>query len=180
MDKVKSLDDFRRLQGSKAYHFGQLFEQMFHSMCKRNGVACTRFPDGCRQAGSTRLIRVKTPFDWIITRSGKTALIDTKTSDQLTFPHSKITSHQISEMIHHELSGGLAGYVIWLRKSDSVIFVPALELSELARAPGSIQPHQMKVKLLGTGAYFDTRLIFSSVGGPPENSTNKEGPTDAA
>ena len=64
---ITFLDDFKRSQsGAKAQAFGKLFEQMFETMCKKNAIAVTRVPDGCKQVAPNKLIRVTTPFDWII------------------------------------------------------------------------------------------------------------------
>lgn len=167
---ITDLQAYRRSQGgAKAQAFGDLFEKMFKAMCQRNGIAVTRFPSGCRWVGKSA-IPVKTPFDWIITHKGKTALVDTKTSEELTFPHSKITSHQISEMVHHEVAGTRAGYVIWLRKSDCIVFVGSLELEKRTKFSGSVRQGDMDVRLLGTPSYFDVRLLFQK----------KDEPTDAA
>jgi penicillin-binding protein-related factor A (putative recombinase) len=168
MGDIKSLEAFRKMQGAKAHAFGSLFEQMFESMCKRNGVAVTRFPDGCKTIGPKKVIRVKTPFDWILTHRSRTALIDTKTSDTASFPHSKITNHQIHEMVHHEIAGGVAGYIIWLRKTNDILFVPSIELVNLAKHKGSIEKGQANTKYIGDAAYFDVRLIFSGHDDPKE------------
>lgn len=150
----------RRLAGEKAQAWGGTFEDLFDQMCKRHGIVATRFPDGCRDVGHNKLIRVKTPCDWIVSYDGRTALIDTKTSAEMTFPHSKIKAHQILEMKRHEDAGARAGYVIWLRKSNCICFVPSGELERLAKRIGSIQFGQGHVQLLGTPSYFDVRLIF--------------------
>jgi hypothetical protein len=158
--KVTDINTYRMQRGRVAKAAGNHFEQLFEVMCERNKLCVTRFPDGCKRVSAKQLVQVKTPWDWIVTHRGTTAFIDTKTSCELSFPHSKITEHQILEMIRHELHGAIAGYVIWLRKANVVVFVPASELLKLAREKGSIQFGQRHVLLLGTPNYFDVRILF--------------------
>lgn len=161
---VASIVDFKRLQGQRAKAFGALFENMFQNTCRRTGIAVTRVPDGCRSLGSHKLIRVKTPFDWICTYMGKTALLDTKTCLGHAFSHSQIAEHQIHELVHHEINGATAGYVIWLRKNDDVIFVEAKELEQLAKKRGAISVGDPYARLIGKGRDFNPRAILN----PPE------------
>ena len=146
--------------GAKAQAFGALFENLFLNSCRKNGIVTTRFPDGCKSIGQNRIIRVKTPFDWILSFNGKTALIDTKTTDSDSFSHSKIIIHQVTEMSAHQRAGTIAGYVIWFRKSNRVIFMNALDLFELSLKPGSIKKDEYKSKIIGIDSNFDMRLVF--------------------
>lgn len=157
---ITSLPHYKRLQGQKAHAFGALFESMFQNSCKRLGVAITRIPDGCKTLSARKIVRVKTPFDWICSFEGKTALLDTKTTLGESFAHSSISDHQIHELVHHQIAGAVAGYVIWLRKIDSIIFVPAEKLRTLSRDRGSIHVGQEKVTLIGTSKTFDPRFLF--------------------
>src|SRR3954467_8667995 len=111
--------------------FGDSFEQLFFLVCNRTrGLAITRFPDGCKVVGNNKLGRVKTPWDWVVSYNGKTALIDTKTTASNSFPHSKIEHHQVKEMSSQSLAGmAAAGYVIWFRQSDGVYFASSLFLN---------------------------------------------------
>lgn len=139
-----------------------MFEELFTLNCRRENLAFTRFPNGCKSVGKNKLVQVKTPCDWIITHHGKTFLIDTKTTDQASFPHSKITAHQVAEMLKHELHGAIAGYIIWIRKPDIVYFTQASYLHSLIGIRGSIQPGP-KTALLGTSKRFTLHpmLYFS-------------------
>lgn len=150
----------RRIAGQKAQSNGALFEKMFETHCHRVGVVATRMPDGCKQVGP-KIIRVKTPWDWIVSLNGKTALIDTKTCLDAGFRHSSIQDHQVSEMLAHEMTGVLAGYVIWLRKSDMVIFLPATELCELMRFKGSVTEKHPRAIILGDARAMDPKKLFT-------------------
>lgn len=145
--------------GAKAQAFGSMFEELFHSQAVRNGLSVTRFPDGCKRAKGNKLVPVKTPFDWIVSQLGKGfALLDTKTSATDCFKHSLITQHQVTEMLMHARNGIVAGYVIYLREIDRVIFVDSLTLLDLSLKRGSISVSQGL--LLGDSSRFDVRHIF--------------------
>lgn len=153
----------RRASGAKAQQFGAQFERIFQAMCFRVGVAATRMPDGCRSAGPNRLVRVKTPWDWIVTHCAKTGLIDTKTTDGNTFPHSKIEPHQVRAMLEHENWGAVAGYVVWMRATNKVIFLPASALVDAMKHRGSINDGHPRATLLGNIASFDVRKAIGDV-----------------
>lgn len=141
--------------------FGDLFEDLFFDMCNRvPGMAITRFPDGCRVVGRNKIIRVKTPCDWIMTYGGMTALLDTKTTETDSFPYSKIEKHQVEEMIKHQAAGARSGYVIWYRKSDDIVFVSSLLLSQLMYQRGSIKGFTGSSCYLGKSRDFKAKMIF--------------------
>lgn len=147
--------------GRTSKAFGNLFEHVFFRTCRSHGVAVTRIPDGCRQVGN-KLIRVKTPCDWVLTYKNRTALIDTKTAQGDVFNVSKITEHQVNELYSHEKLGAIAGYVIWLRETNRVFFIPAVALLSSLSSKGSISDAHPFATYLGDEK-FDIKLIF---GGP--------------
>jgi len=111
------------------------------------GVAATRIPDGCRRVSAHKLLQVKTPFDFVVSCKGQTALIDTKTCKD-TFAHSMIDSFQLQCMMEHLRAGVLSGYVIHFRDHKVVGFVSAKELFTRYRNRGSIQFDDPCVKIL--------------------------------
>lgn len=135
---------------------GNQFERMFQQSCMAHGIAVTRVPDGCKQLGQ-KLIRVKTPFDWILSHSGRFAVIDTK-SYQGNMPHADITKHQILELIRHEEEGSSAGYVIYFRKALAVGFIRATNLYDRLLSRGSIAP--MDTQIMGPPSNIDPRGIW--------------------
>lgn len=152
----------RRVAGYLAKRAGSEFERLFMQACERNSVAVTRLPDSCKQVGPKRLIRVKSPYDFVCTYSARSAVIDTKTSGTDSFAHSMIDEHQVVEMIPHEFSGAKAGYVVWLRAIDMVIFIPATTLAAAMRVKGSIGHTHREVTLLGSIRTMDMRRVLSS------------------
>lgn len=141
---------------------GDLFETVFQNACLATpGMAVTRFPDGCRVIGANKVVRTKTPCDWVLTYGAVTALIDTKTTEGDSFPHSKICEHQINEMVRHEQAGAKAGYVIWFRKSDHLFFLSALYLSGLINTRGSVKMDEISCSFyIGKCRQFRPKLIF--------------------
>ena len=142
----------------KRQAFGDLFETVFLRTCRGNGVAITRIPDGCKQVGK-RIIRVKTPWDWALSYNGRSAFIDTKTVDKVSFAYSSVTDHQVRALHTHEAAGAVAGYVIWFRPSDQVVFIPASRLLTSQGRTGSFSMSDDGVQPIGNHL-FDIRLIF--------------------
>lgn len=151
----------KRRGGIAAKAFGELFERLFLVSCRSHGVAITRIPDGCKQVSAHRLVRVQSPFDWVITSKSRTALIDTKTSQSKVFAHSQIVEHQVREMRQHEVAGTFGGYVIWLRQTNEVLFVRASILESLMQVEGSICRGSPYSTYLGSSQTLDVALLFS-------------------
>ena len=150
-------------RGHKSQAFGALFEEIFLRTCRTLRLTVTRFPDGCRQVHG-KLIRIRTPWDWILTYLGKSAFLDTKTLDGITFTRSHIVDHQVEEMVKHQLSGSIAGYVIWLRASNVVFFMDAVTLIEIrdSKTVSSFNQTHPKAMYLGTSEGFNLRSLFGS------------------
>lgn len=148
--------------GSLAVRVGRSFEESFEAVCRYSGVAVSRIPDGCKVVGRGQLKRVKSPFDWILSYHGQVVIIDTKTVNESVFAHSAIDLDQARAMLEHQNQGTLAGYVVYLRKSNQVIFVDAWELCRrIPQGPGSVKPGDPRVFLIGQIQDFNPRLIFS-------------------
>jgi len=146
----------------KQVHVGAHWEIRFQNRCRVQGIACTRIPDGCKQVAPQKLIRVKSPWDFVLSFRGITALIDTKTTTGSAFSHSKIDPSQVLNMFEHEAQGIRAGYVIELKETQTVIFVPSSILRTRFKAGkrGSIEPNDPGVKTLSSQGTLDARLIF--------------------
>lgn len=145
--------------GAKSQSFGSLFETIFLKSCQRDHVSVTRVPDGCRQIGFNKLIRVKSPWDWVITYQKQTALIDTKTVQGKAFTASMIHEHQIQQLFSHEANGAIAGYVIWLRGIQKVFFVPSSALGDIKKTGQSFTGKHPGSIFLGSDS-FDIRNLF--------------------
>lgn len=150
----------RRVAGARAQSAGASFENLFQSLCRRQAITVTRIPDACRQVSSNRLIRVRSPWDWVLSWNSRTALIDTKTTQESTFAHSAIHRPQAKELCAHNLAGAIAGYVIWMRAPDRMIYVTGRTLLALSMTRGSISHIQEQVVDLGTSTASNLQAIF--------------------
>lgn len=143
--------------------YGRQFESNFKIQCQYHQCQATRMPDGCKTVGAAKLIRVKTPFDWIVSWNKHTALIDTKTSKNNHFAHSLIEKHQVDELFLHEKQGIMSGYVVEFREADTVIFIPASALCmRKLKGTGSVRLGDPDVLILGSSNNFDVRRIFQT------------------
>ena len=152
----------KRLLGLRSKRMGESWENLFFSTAISQRIAITRVPDGCKQLGPKRIIRVKTPFDWIVTYKGRTALIDTKSTDAETFPNSQIDESQMKHLLSQEIGGAIAGYIIWFRTLNQVVFVPASSLYQRSKVRGSIDPAHVDVRLLGSALNLNLVALFDA------------------
>jgi len=127
----------KRAGGREAQSMGSFFEILFHQRCLWAGFEVTRIPDGCKQIGPGRIVRVTSPFDWIISKDAFIGLIDTKSTKGKSFAHSAIDRNQISEMIKHK--NLTSGYVIWFRELDRCVFIKSSDLHQRMFETGSIK-----------------------------------------
>lgn len=120
-----------RIRGAKAKSQGQIFERILAVNCQRSAIHFEQLPSGCRWVGKMA-IPAKSPFDFIIAKGGRAAFFDAKSVDSETFSRSLCKPHQIEALHALEMSGLTAGFVVWLRKTDSVVFFKASALKGLA------------------------------------------------
>lgn len=146
--------------GAQANAWGKFFENLFLHACLAEQIAVTRIPDGCKQVSATKLIRVPSPWDYVMSFNGFTAFIDTKTSLDSQFSTSLIKEHQVVEMAKHQKQGAITGYVIWLRKTDQIFFMDGMRLHSLLGRPGSITENNPYALRLGTSRKFQLRPIL--------------------
>ena len=107
--------------GIKAQKGGLGFENIFQWAGRSQGFHVERMPDGCKTIGKNKIIRIKTPFDFVICKEGRCAFVDTKTINANTFPFNLIKQHQVDCLANIGLHAA-SGYVVWYRKSDRINF----------------------------------------------------------
>lgn len=144
----------RQQAGRLAKASGDLFERVFESVCRIQGVVCERIPNGMRMIGRGKVIRLRSPFDYVLCYMGRAAFIDLKSISEGNFTYSKITRHQVDSL--KRLSpGGVSGYIIALANEVyffDVSFLEALKPKESLDAAQGIY--------LGKRSLFDVRRIF--------------------
>ena len=147
--------------GKKSYDAGKTFEDWFKSVCEMRGLVCVRIPNGCRtivKAGRPRLVRCKTPFDWLISMKGRSACVDTKTFDRHFINYSDIDPDQLKALTETGASIP-SGYVVWFRTINLVVFFSFDILGSIGKGE-SLQPEQGLI--LGTEANFKPAEIFGA------------------
>lgn len=115
----------RHRAGRVAQKIGQTFEAMLYNLSVSQGICCVRIPDGCRQIRGPRgyqLLRVSTPFDYVLFYKDKSIVLDTKTTEGSTFTYSAIQSHQLTSLTKCAKHIHAAGYLVWHRDTDDVVF----------------------------------------------------------
>lgn len=124
----------RAQAGYIANKMGSAFEELFKAACNRSSVIWKRIPNGCRtyrdKFGKLQTKWVKTPFDFIITARGLSAVIDCKTIDSETMTYSFIKDHQLDALLDMGVSIN-SGYVVWFRPVDCVVFFSAFRMNRL-------------------------------------------------
>jgi len=165
----------RRAAGFKAKKIGELWEDLFYRACLKRGIAITRIPDGCKQIGQNKIIRVGTPFDWVLTHNNVTALIDTKTTATDSITASSIRSNQLDALLSHARQGCVTGYVVWFREPDLISFVPAHILLDHVRSRKGIKHTTDGLIPLGASALIDAYNIFDHTNGKHEKDLEPNG-----
>lgn len=107
---------------------GLRWENRFQWACKEKRVTAFKIPLGARQVSATKLLRVQTPFDWVLVKNGMTALIDTKHCETKTLSKSRVTPHQMLALKEAHEQKIIAGYVVHFVSLDQVIFFDGAQL----------------------------------------------------
>jgi hypothetical protein len=134
MNRFRRTNTTRQKAGLTAKRAGESFEQEFERMATLNNFSVIRIPDGCRQvrdrSGRMKLLRVRTPFDYLISKRGFHVCVDCKSTDGSTFPYSAITHHQI-QTLQRISKDTLSGYVVLFKELRKVVFFPSSRLWNL-------------------------------------------------
>lgn len=137
---------------------GSSFEKFFKRRLEINGWDVVRIPDGAKQLGQNKIIRVKSPFDFVATSINKAFFCDTKTTIGETYPYSAINKDQVDKLLKIEQSGFISGFVIHFRQNDTYGFASAKQLSEVM--PGQSIKSKETVSL---GKELNIEKLFSKV-----------------
>lgn len=147
----------RSFAGLRAKRNGDNFETLFESRCRMYNVHYERVPNGCKQVAPNKVIRVRTPFDYILAFDGKSAVVDLKSCEARSFGFSKIVPHQLQALKNLSV-GMIAGYIV--NNLDGVFFVPVQMLLSCSAGSG-IDLRQCES--LGKEIKFNPSLIFKNL-----------------
>lgn len=152
----------RIIAGKKSKSRGEYWEALVRSVAYRQGFGVIRIPDGCRQVSAVKLLRVKTPFDFVLVKQPSISIfVDTKTTKAKAFCFSALTTHQIEALMDCEKAGFDAGYLVHFQTSDEVVFFSAITLNRLGMN-ASLKPNEGLI--IGREQAFDLNQITN---GPP-------------
>lgn len=149
----------RRQAGWKAKREGEAFEVTLETAALISRLQLLRIPDGCRQIGGNRLIRVKSPFDYVLRAPRRLAFLDAKSTLELAFYASSIPPHQFNAL---KIFDGLpqsmdvvSGFIVNFKSAGVVeFFSVAMMKSRVSVKPGD-------GVLLNAGQTLDLNRIFT-------------------
>lgn len=149
---------------SESRQRGVDFESLFEKMALIRGMLPRKIPLSCRvyRAGlTTKYMPIKSELDWqiILRRKGKPsqlAFVDTKSWKDARMPVSAFSPNQVSIASTMNEWGITAGFCVWFRAVDRVVFITGEKISSIGK--GSVGPEDGKS--LGSGYDFDPRKMF--------------------
>lgn len=147
-----------QFRGKLAKAQGLQFEKILEFNAKCQDILFVRMPDGCKTVSRTRIIRVRTPFDYVLVYNGISVFIDCKSFDSDRITHSQLVDHQIDSLKQINEKGCTSGYLVWFRKENAVCFAPISRLSRLT--PGQ-SLHGSETIYLGSIEEFYLGRLFS-------------------
>jgi hypothetical protein len=131
------MKDIRNVQrGRIAKNRGSNFENSLHGETQRHGWLVVPIPDGCKQLSATKLIRVKSPFDFFFLKDRKALFVDAKTTKANTYSFSALTPHQINILVKIEMEGFKAGYIINFSELNLTAFFSGSMIGSLTKRSG--------------------------------------------
>ena len=135
------LKDKRRLSGLRAKRAGESWENLLESSAWRAGCKVIRIPSGCRWVSGVKAVPVKTPFDFVLIKAGKSIYCDAKTTLEKNWSYSSNDPQQIASLSECAKGGCRAGYIVNFRSLKKIIFFSVEKLSGL-RPRESLSPEQ--------------------------------------
>ena len=137
---------------------GKEFEQHFAKQAMMQGFRARKMPLSCRnKSGEFQVIRSELDFQLVDPRTRRVAFVDTKTyvDERVTF--ARIEPHQIDRAVWYNEGGITAGFVVWFRTLDLVVFYSGLQVRE-SGARSSLKPEDGLE--LGGLLRFDLSRLF--------------------
>jgi penicillin-binding protein-related factor A (putative recombinase) len=126
----------RLLFKRKQVHIGREFESIFHHRAEIDGWSVDRIADGCKTFGKGKMFREAQPYDFVGHKDGRYFFVDTKSWGQNRFHRSDVKEHQATALHGKESINGMAGYVVWFRSLDKVVFYSATKLLSIKFGEG--------------------------------------------
>jgi penicillin-binding protein-related factor A (putative recombinase) len=140
---------------------------MFQKEAQRNLIGIERVKNTVFTG--YRYQAARAPCDYLLAYQGRAALIDTKTYDCDSLDHSRLEAHQVMALKNMHDHGLIAGYVVWFRKINKVVFFSANILCTI-KEDQALKPESGK--LLGPIESMNLRSLF-------DNRSSKSGTSDS-
>ncbi|RYF52455.1 MAG: hypothetical protein EOO38_00150 [Cytophagaceae bacterium] len=148
-------------------HVGAHFEKLLVHRAQLCGLLILRNELSFRYQGGGKMLPIRTDLDFrICNKRGQTAFCDAKSFDQDYFTFSQITEHQLRRARIYEAYNVPAGFVVWFKPSQQVLFYAGNVLHQMGPRSRFTSAHGVS---LGHALNFDPRLIFVA----PEWAQNK-------
>lgn len=123
--------------GHKARVEGNQFEALLELQCRMQGIVPTKIKTFCRYiANLQKWVPEKAPFDYILSSDISDAFIDCKSISAKSFKKVQgdrilIKEHQEDQLLAIERKGRRAGFLIWFRKENKVVFILASTMKKI-------------------------------------------------
>jgi penicillin-binding protein-related factor A (putative recombinase) len=147
--------------GLNAKNWGRAFEQDITLAGRKANLAVIRIPDGCETRRTPKgqiIVRVRSPFDYVILKDTTAIVFDAKTTQKNSFSKSDVTEHQIQSLHYCNDHALQSGYLIWFRTLDEVAFFTVEQLKDLPRGK-SLKPTDGYI--LGRSGAINLDALFS-------------------
>lgn len=139
-----------QIRGLKAQSAGKAFESAFETICAQNNFTCIRIPNSCRTISRAPwLVRIKSPFDYVIVHQGFSVFLDLKSTISQSFSYSNCDQDQIKTLFMAR-KDAVSGYLVHYTSINKIVFYDAKVLAPLA--PRSSLGHYEGIQL-GTFGY---------------------------
>lgn len=157
------MKDIRRvILARQSQRSGARFEQILVAQAYRTSWTVIDIPDGCKQLGTNKLIRVRSPFDYVFVKDKKAIFCDAKTTKVKSFKFSNITDHQAKLLKDIHKQGFMAGYIINFTELNQTVFFNGHQIT--AKGRGSLKPEDGV--LIGQGFIINLDRIFTEIKEP--------------
>lgn len=141
---------------------GQSWEQVFAAFCNANQIGFVKLPTGAEikktRFGQNQIKLKKSPFDYILARSGRYAFIDNKVTIDKAVSFSKVKKHQIDAFRKLSIGGARCGYVVQFRSLGQIVVFFDWKLLAALKPRQSLSPEQGM--LMGNSSAFNPLLLF--------------------
>jgi penicillin-binding protein-related factor A (putative recombinase) len=139
---------------------GATFQALFERQCQLEGVWFINNHTTAKRGWKGRLVELPSNLDYALIRRGRVGYFDCKTFHEPYFVHSDLKPHQVELAARYNENGVPAGFVVWFRPKDEVVFFPGWMVVQ--RGPGSRFEPQHGTHL-GRWHRFDVACLLDTV-----------------